>query len=79
MDRFSIGQRLKHYKKGVNKTRPFEAGMGYYHQYDIMLKKDLNENAVPLGSYQNIRWPNAVVPYVITGSFSKLQDAVLSY
>ncbi|XP_065079738.1 astacin-like [Ochlerotatus camptorhynchus] len=74
-----VGRRLKHYKRGVNKTRPFEAGMGYYHQYDIMLKEDLNENAVPLGSNQNIRWPNAVVPYVITGSFSPAEVQAIQW
>lgn len=36
-----------------------------------MLKPSVAANAIPLGSDPNVRWPGAVVPYIITGTFSK--------
>lgn len=64
------GRRHRTYKRGVNKTHPFELGIGYYYQMDIMLKPEVAQNAIP-NIYTNIRWPNAIVPYVITGNFCK--------
>ncbi|XP_039449032.1 zinc metalloproteinase nas-14-like [Culex pipiens pallens] len=78
-----VGRRHRTYKRGVNKTHPFELGIGYYYQMDIMLKPEVAQNAIP-NIYTNIRWPNAIVPYVITGNFSAtevstIQQAMTQY
>ncbi|XP_058818325.1 zinc metalloproteinase nas-14-like [Topomyia yanbarensis] len=74
-----VGHRVRHHNRRVNKTFAFEQGIGYYYQYDIMLKPDVEQNAVPLGSSQTIRWPNAVVPYQIIGSFTASELANIQY
>ncbi|XP_062556029.1 zinc metalloproteinase nas-14-like [Armigeres subalbatus] len=65
-----VGERLKHYKRGVNKTRPFEAGFGTYFEFDLMVEDLVEANAILMGSYTYIRWPDAVVPYEIIGTFT---------
>ncbi|XP_058464700.1 zinc metalloproteinase nas-14-like [Malaya genurostris] len=70
-----VGERLRYHDQKVNKTFAFEQGIGYYYQYDIMLKPEVQRNAIPLGSSTTVRWPDAVVPYVIIGTFTAAQLA----
>ncbi|KAL9697846.1 hypothetical protein quinque_001287 [Culex quinquefasciatus] len=73
----AVGDRHRNYKRGVNKTHPFELGIGFYYQSDIMLKPSVAANAIPLGSDPNVRWPGAVVPYIITGTFTATEKTII--
>ncbi|XP_055543472.1 zinc metalloproteinase nas-14-like [Wyeomyia smithii] len=72
-----VGDRFRNYNRKVNKTHPFEMGIGYYYQYDIMLKPDFQQNAVSASTTN--RWPNAVVSYQIIGTFNNSQTGCWSY
>lgn len=67
MHELFLGKRHHSYRHGVNRSHPFELGVGYYYQFDIMLRPEVQRNAIPLED--DIRWPNAVVPYVISSTF----------
>lgn len=67
------GERLKKWSKKPRHERrgyPHEQGGDIYHEFDIMLPPGQDANGVSLANKPNVRWPNAVVPYVIAGSFS---------
>ncbi|XP_055643412.1 astacin-like [Toxorhynchites rutilus septentrionalis] len=72
-----VGRRMRHYKRSVNKTFPFEQGMGIYFQGDIMLRPELEENAIRSDNNPNVRWPNGVVPFKITGKFTADEIAII--
>ncbi|XP_065079737.1 zinc metalloproteinase nas-14-like [Ochlerotatus camptorhynchus] len=74
-----VGERLRHYKRGVNKTRPFEAGIGTYLEFDLMVEDLAEANAIILGTYTYIRWPDAIVPYEIIGTFSSAELASIEW
>ncbi|XP_049279460.1 hatching enzyme 1.2-like isoform X2 [Anopheles funestus] len=57
--------------------RPFEAGLGVYKEGDIMERAPTQRNGVALSAFPNARWPNAVVPYVITGTFTAAQRSII--
>ncbi|XP_053680121.1 astacin-like [Anopheles nili] len=57
--------------------QPFEFGLGIYKEMDIMERPPRQRNGVSLGASPNSRWPNAVVPYVVTGSFTSDQISVI--
>ncbi|KAL9692372.1 hypothetical protein quinque_000191 [Culex quinquefasciatus] len=46
-----VGDRHRNYKRGVNKTHPFELGIGVYYQMDIMLKPETDQNALVCALY----------------------------
>ncbi|XP_058817408.1 astacin-like [Topomyia yanbarensis] len=70
-----LGERLRHYNRRVNKTFAFEQGIGYYYQFDIMLKPDVEQNAIL--PYDNNRWPGAIVPYVIASTFNEAERLII--
>ncbi|XP_001863499.2 astacin [Culex quinquefasciatus] len=70
-----VGKRHHSYRRGVNRSHPFELGVGYYYQFDIMLRPEVHRNAIPLED--DIRWPNAVVPYVISSTFSAANVSII--
>ncbi|XP_039449030.1 zinc metalloproteinase nas-14-like isoform X1 [Culex pipiens pallens] len=72
-----VGDRHRNYKRGVNKTHPFELGIGVYYQMDIMLKPETDQNALVSTNNPNLRWPNAIVPYRITGNFTTAQVSII--
>nr|XP_029717279.1 zinc metalloproteinase nas-14-like [Aedes albopictus] len=74
-----VGRRLRNYKRGVNKTRPFEAGIGTYLEFDLMVEDPVEANAILAGTYTYIRWPQAVVPYQIIGTFSTAELAKIQW
>nr|XP_019548555.2 uncharacterized protein PB18E9.04c-like [Aedes albopictus] len=74
-----VGRRLRSYKRGVNKTRPFEAGIGTYLEFDLMVEDPVEANAILAGTYTYIRWPQAVVPYQIIGTFSTAELANIQW
>uniref|UniRef100_A0A182SH84 Peptidase M12A domain-containing protein n=1 Tax=Anopheles maculatus TaxID=74869 RepID=A0A182SH84_9DIPT len=57
--------------KASKPPRPWEAGFGVYKEGDIMEREQRQRNGVALSAFPNARWPNAVIPYVITNTFSK--------
>ncbi|EDS38624.1 zinc metalloproteinase [Culex quinquefasciatus] len=57
-----VGDRHRNYKRGVNKTHPFELGIGVYYQMDIMLKPETDQNALDNGKFQ-------FVPYTTESTF----------
>ncbi|KAL9698221.1 hypothetical protein quinque_001662 [Culex quinquefasciatus] len=72
-----VGKRHRSYDQGMNQCHPFELGLGYYYQMDIMLKPDVVDSVVPV-VYTKYRWPGARVPYVIKGVFSTTQRTIIS-
>ncbi|KXJ74744.1 hypothetical protein RP20_CCG013012 [Aedes albopictus] len=74
-----VGRRLRNYKKGVNKTRPFEAGIGTYLEFDLMVEDPVEANAILAGTYTYVRWPQAVVPYQIIGTFTAAELANIQW
>ncbi|XP_052863332.1 astacin-like [Anopheles cruzii] len=78
---FLVGERLRSYRSSCNvsstRRRPFELGAGIYREMDIMEKVPRQRNGISLSVGPTSRWPNAVVPYVITGSFTAAQQAVI--
>ena len=67
-----VGKALEEYDPYVDPRKPWELGFGHYFQGDIMLRPDQfrSANGIPLTSTN--RWPNGIVPYVITGTFCKV-------
>ncbi|XP_058055680.1 zinc metalloproteinase nas-14-like [Anopheles bellator] len=59
------------------RVRPWELGAGIYREMDIMEKESHQQNGVSLSAWPNARWPNAVVPYLFTGTFTDEQKAVV--
>ncbi|XP_050088545.1 astacin-like [Anopheles aquasalis] len=80
---FLVGERLRSYRASHqhlprNQTRrPYEHGAGIYREMDIMEKKVRQRNGVALTAFPDSRWPNAIVPYVITGSFTAAEQATI--
>ncbi|XP_053669623.1 zinc metalloproteinase nas-1-like [Anopheles nili] len=82
-----VGKKLREHHAGraakpisgtkTRNPRPFEFGAGVYKEMDIMERAPRQRNGVSTTVYKNARWPNAVVPYVITGSFTSAQIAVI--
>uniref|UniRef100_A0A6E8V5C7 Metalloendopeptidase n=1 Tax=Anopheles coluzzii TaxID=1518534 RepID=A0A6E8V5C7_ANOCL len=81
-----VGQRLRALKarkaSAVNgaapiKFKPWEAGLGVYKEGDIMERVVRQRNGVALSAFPNARWPNAVVPYVVTNTFTTTQQGVI--
>ncbi|XP_049530206.1 astacin-like [Anopheles darlingi] len=80
---YLVGERLRsyHHQHGhlprSQRRRPYEFGKGVYHEMDIMLKAPRQRNGVALTAFPDSRWPNAIVPYVITGSFTAAEQAII--
>uniref|UniRef100_A0A182W0X2 Metalloendopeptidase n=1 Tax=Anopheles minimus TaxID=112268 RepID=A0A182W0X2_9DIPT len=57
--------------------KPYEMGYGVYKEGDIMERAEKQRNGVALSAFPNARWPNALVPYVISGTFTAAQQSVI--
>uniref|UniRef100_A0A182Y6I3 Metalloendopeptidase n=1 Tax=Anopheles stephensi TaxID=30069 RepID=A0A182Y6I3_ANOST len=62
---------------GARNARPWESGFGYYKEGDIMEPPQRQRNGVALSAFPNARWPNAVIPYVITNTFTADQRTTI--
>uniref|UniRef100_A0A182JFH1 Metalloendopeptidase n=1 Tax=Anopheles atroparvus TaxID=41427 RepID=A0A182JFH1_ANOAO len=62
-------ERRQSFPKHVRR-KPWEMGVGVYHEMDIMLQPARQRNGISLTASPNARWPNAIVPYVISSAFS---------
>uniref|UniRef100_A0A182NRI0 Metalloendopeptidase n=1 Tax=Anopheles dirus TaxID=7168 RepID=A0A182NRI0_9DIPT len=81
-----VGRKLREYKTRVSAMpkghvqrhkRPFEFGAGVYKEFDIMERAPRQRNGVALTAFPNARWPNAVIPYVISGTFTAAQVSTI--
>lgn len=59
------GRRVAQWTKEM-KVNPEE--LGSYLEGDIMVTKDTKRNGL---TDESKRWPNGIIPYIITGNFSK--------
>ncbi|XP_053660034.1 zinc metalloproteinase nas-1-like [Anopheles marshallii] len=67
-------------KPGGKVYRPpkaWEMGLGVYKEGDIMERAPRQGNGVSTSVYKNARWPNAVIPYVISGTFTAAQQTII--
>lgn len=77
-----IGEILRNWKSGENQSNPEE--IGSYFEGDILIPKSQSTNSRNGMVAQAYRWPNAVIPYEITGSFDSrsmnlIQNAMNMY
>ncbi|XP_052890176.1 hatching enzyme 1.2-like [Anopheles moucheti] len=67
-------------KPGGKVYRPpkaWEMGLGFYKEGDIMERAPRQRNGVATSVFPNARWPNAVIPYVITGTFTAAEQSTI--
>lgn len=62
------GEILKNEYSKFDRRKPFEMGLGYYYQGDILLKPKTSKVGLLDPA---TRWPNGIVPYKYEGSFCK--------
>ncbi|XP_058121343.1 zinc metalloproteinase nas-1-like [Anopheles ziemanni] len=79
-----VGRRLHGFRErqhGMPKhirRKPWEMGLGIYKEGDIMEKPARQRNGIALTVSPNARWPNAIVPYVISPTaFTAAQRAII--
>ncbi|KFB53437.1 AGAP002596-PA-like protein [Anopheles sinensis] len=79
-----VGRRLNGFRERRQsmpkhvRRNPWEMGMGIYTEGDIMEKPDHQRNGIALTVSPNARWPNAIVPYVISSTaFTAAQRAII--
>ncbi|XP_055602365.1 astacin-like [Uranotaenia lowii] len=66
-----VGRKLSQYNSEVDQRFPFEYGLGHYYQGDIMLVPPKDEKVSIPDTWTTYIWPGGVIPYEITGNFSK--------
>ncbi|XP_058456732.1 hatching enzyme 1.2-like [Malaya genurostris] len=72
-----VGQKLSGYDPSNDKRYPFEFGIGYYYQGDIMLVPPENGRVSIPDTLTSYIWPNGTVPYVIVGNFSESEKTTI--
>ncbi|XP_001868425.2 zinc metalloproteinase nas-14 [Culex quinquefasciatus] len=73
--REEVGEILKNEYSKFDRRKPFEMGLGYYYQGDILLKPKTSKVGLLDPA---TRWPNGIVPYKYEGSFSFLEKSVIN-
>ncbi|XP_055610368.1 astacin-like [Uranotaenia lowii] len=76
-----VGRRVAKYDRKKSRGYPFELGLGYYYQGDIMLVPPKKGRVSVSESKVDQIWPNGRVPYEILGDFypidlQTIQDAM---
>ncbi|XP_055623101.1 astacin-like [Toxorhynchites rutilus septentrionalis] len=66
-----VGRELAKYDRENDERYPFEYGLGYYYQGDIMLVPPEDARVSIPDSLTSYIWPNGTVPYEIAGNFSR--------
>ncbi|XP_055632677.1 hatching enzyme 1.2-like [Toxorhynchites rutilus septentrionalis] len=72
-----VGERLRKHNPKKDKSYPFEQGYGFYHQFDIMLRPDVEQNAILPGYQNSNRWTNAIIPYKYIGNFTAAHKTII--
>ncbi|XP_058827960.1 astacin-like [Topomyia yanbarensis] len=65
-----VGRELSQYDPINDKRYPFEFGLGYYYQGDIMLVPPEDGRVSIPDTLTSYIWPNGRVPYTIVGNFT---------
>ncbi|XP_055610976.1 hatching enzyme 1.2-like [Uranotaenia lowii] len=66
-----VGKRVANYDPKVSRGYPFELGLGYYFQGDIMLEPPKKGRVSVSERYVAKIWPRGRVPYQISGNFTQ--------
>ncbi|XP_055610838.1 zinc metalloproteinase nas-14-like [Uranotaenia lowii] len=73
-----VGKLLEKYDHRNDSRYPFELGLGYYYQGDIMLVPPSKSRVSVSEQYAEQIWPGGRVPYQILGSFTESQLSTIN-